>query len=67
MTNIGWILIVWVAASTEFEVWGGYQTLVACERSAAMLDGRYERKRQAFRAVCQPVMAVQLEPQVSKH
>jgi hypothetical protein len=60
-------LIVWVAANTDFEVWGGYQTLAACESTLTMLDARYERKRQAFRGVCQPVMAVQLEPNVSKH
>lgn len=62
MNAIGWILIVWVAGATEFEVWGGYQTQAACERTQSMLDARYERKRQAFRAVCQPVMARQLQP-----
>lgn len=58
---------MWVAASTDFEVWGGYQTLAACESTLAMLDARHERKRLAFRGACQPVMARQLEPNVSKH
>ncbi len=59
---INWILIVWITASADFEIWGGYQTLAACESSLSMLDARYERKRQTFRAVCQPVMARQLQP-----
>lgn len=64
---IYWILIVWVAGAADFEIWGGYQNLAACESTISMLDARYERKRQAFRAVCQPVMARQLESKVSKH
>jgi hypothetical protein len=64
---INWLLLVYVIASSEFEIWGGYQTQAACERTLAVLDARYEKKRQPFRATCQAVMAVQLEPMVSKH
>lgn len=62
MNTIGWILIVYASASvTDFEVWGGYQNQDSCERSRAMLDVRYDKKRQPIRTLCQPVMATQLQ------
>lgn len=62
---IGWILIVWVGA--DFDIWGGYEHQVNCERSRAFLAARYDKKLEPFRATCQAVMAVQLQPEVSKH
>ena len=62
------MLLVYVAGpGSDFEIWGGYHSQSSCNKTMAFLERRYEQKRQAFHAVCQPVMAVQLEPMVSKH
>ena len=67
---IEWMLIVQLSVtSPEFEVWGGYQHHASCLVMQEKLAMRYQQKKPPaeIQTRCQPVMAVQLEPKVSKH
>ena len=54
---IAWILVVFVTGTTDYDVWGGYTRLDACQRTVAQLEQKYSRKLEDLRAECWPVSA----------
>ena len=54
---IEWILVIILTVPPDYDVWGGYTRLDACQRTVAQLETKYAKRGQTIRAECWPVTA----------
>ena len=56
------MLIVYLTnTSTEYQIWGYYKELKACQSTISKIEKRYDEKLQKIKAECVNILPVQLE------